>query len=78
MVPFSRRILQIVALCALLAYGCKSANQSTADQGTTLGGQSDQGWPRTYEKDGQQVIIFQPQVQSWTNQQQLKFRPPSP
>jgi hypothetical protein len=74
MIHSSRRILPIVALYALLACGCKSSDQSSANQGATLAPQFDLGWPRTFEKNGQQVIFFQPQVLDWANQQQIRFR----
>ncbi len=63
-----------MALYALLACGCKSSDQPSANQGATLAPQFDLGWPRTFEKNGQQVIFFQPQVLDWANQQQIRFR----
>src|SRR4051794_13823377 len=35
---------------------------------------TDTGWPRTHQKDGQTVVIFQPQVDEWKDQKSIAFR----
>jgi hypothetical protein len=32
------------------------------------------GWPRTFEKGGNTVVVYQPQVDSWKNHDVIKFR----
>ena len=34
----------------------------------------DQGWPRTFAKDGNSLVMYQPQVDAWTNYSQIRFR----
>lgn len=34
----------------------------------------DPGWPRVLEKDGQKVVIYQPQVDSWEDYRKIVFR----
>ena len=34
----------------------------------------DQGWPRTFTKDGDTLVMYQPQVDAWTNYTQIHFR----
>lgn len=34
----------------------------------------DPGWPRVLEKDGQRVVIYQPQVDSWDDYRKIAFR----
>ena len=34
----------------------------------------DTGWPRTHERDGQTVVIYQPQVDDWKDQKSMTFR----
>ncbi len=31
-------------------------------------------WPRTYEKGGHELIVYQPQVEAWENHKILKFK----
>jgi hypothetical protein len=35
---------------------------------------ADSGWPRFYENHGDQVLIYQPQIDSWTNYTNISFR----
>src|SRR5512145_1206241 len=35
---------------------------------------ADPGWPRMFEKDGNQVVVFQPQIDEWANSQMLRAR----
>ena len=35
---------------------------------------ADPGWPRVIEKNGNQLIIYQPQVDAWIDYKKLKFR----
>lgn len=35
---------------------------------------ADPGWPRMFEKDGNQVVIYQPQIDEWANSQILRAR----
>ncbi|MCL5271519.1 MAG: hypothetical protein M1457_13425 [bacterium] len=34
----------------------------------------DAGWPRVFEKDGQVVALYQPQIDSWENYRKITFR----
>src|SRR5262249_51526272 len=43
-------------------------------RGQTNAPPTDSGWPRTHEKDGQTVVIYQPQVDEWKDQKSTKFR----
>ena len=31
-------------------------------------------WPRTFEKGGDKIVMYQPQVDSWKDQAQIAFR----
>src|SRR5438067_9949676 len=42
--------------------------------GTTNAPPTDTGWPRTHQKDGQTVVIYQPQVDEWKDQKMIAFR----
>jgi hypothetical protein len=68
--PFFSSFIPILLVYAFLAVGCKSSNQEQ----TAISTQPMQSWPRTYQNNGQEVVIFQPQVLSWQDQQTLKFR----
>ena len=45
-----------------------------AQQTGTPAPDSDIGWPRTFTKDGTTVVLHEPQVDSWKNHAQIKFR----
>lgn len=34
----------------------------------------DQGWPRTFAKDGDSLVMYQPQIDAWTNYTRIRFR----
>ena len=58
----------VFLLCA-----CKSA-EPTPQTGATITSAT-QGWPRVFQgAGGQQVVVFQPQILSWEDQFDLKFR----
>ncbi|MFO0873691.1 MAG: hypothetical protein U0575_06930 [Phycisphaerales bacterium] len=42
--------------------------------GAATGAQNGSRWPRTFTKAGSTVVVYQPQVDSWTNHEQIKFR----
>lgn len=54
-------------LC-LLAGGLAQAAEAPSEP------PADNGWPRVYSKGGQQVVVHQPQVDSWDDWSRLKFR----
>ncbi|HPA18101.1 MAG TPA: hypothetical protein PLU30_10155 [Verrucomicrobiae bacterium] len=57
------RVAWFAGACALSAVG-QQAPEPVADP----------GWPRVLAKDGNQVVIFQPQVDEWANSQLLRAR----
>jgi hypothetical protein len=67
--PFFCRFITILLIYAFLALGCKSSDQNPPVSPYPM-----MEWPRTYQNDGRQVVIFQPQVLSWQDQTTLKFR----
>lgn len=38
------------------------------------GDAGDPGWPRTFSKGGTSIMLYQPQVDSWTNHETIEFR----
>src|SRR5262245_46052841 len=58
--------------------GCKNNSAQSAEffnspSGPPTGPQ-DPGWPRVFEKKGDQVTLYQPQVDSWKNYSEIAFR----
>lgn len=51
-----------------------SGGSAGATAGAANAPQSGSQWPRTFTKAGSTVVVYQPQVDSWTNHQQIKFR----
>ncbi|MCB2189288.1 MAG: hypothetical protein KQJ78_22960 [Deltaproteobacteria bacterium] len=35
---------------------------------------ADPGWPRVFQKDGRELLVYQPQIDSWENYQKLHLR----
>jgi hypothetical protein len=59
-----------LAIAALLSVGATPpAKNSSAGQTP-----ADPGWPRFYEKDGNTLTVYQPQVTSWEKYRELKGR----
>lgn len=70
-----------LACLLLLGTGCAHHDESPSFDQTSAFGQTselapiDNGWPRTYENGGQTVVVYQPQIDDWKNDQtQLDFR----
>lgn len=62
----------------LIAVLAAVAQAQVADAGSSPGSAQslavDNGWPRTFEKDGNTLVMHQPQVDSWTNYDKIAFR----
>jgi len=55
---------RLMVTLMLLAIGASALGQTTEDQ----------GWPRVFQKDGKELTVFQPQVDSWSDYKTLHFR----
>src|SRR5204863_8027435 len=73
----------IVLACSLLMCGWSRFGQSALGQAATPAASAapapsaapvDSGWPRTHQKDGQTVVIYQPQVDEGKDQSTIDFR----
>ena len=62
--------LIVFAASALLA-GELAAKSSKSD---ATSGPADPGWPREHYRDGNRLIVYQPQVDDWKNFQELSWR----
>ena len=65
----------------IIALGINALRDSRLDaradgpgQAADRGASQDSGWPRTYEKHGDQVVLYQPQVDDWTDHTTIRFR----
>jgi hypothetical protein len=47
---------------------------ATPNKGSAPGKPSDPGWPRRFKGSGQEVVVYQPQVDSWDNYTKLHYR----
>lgn len=66
----------VLSLCVALPVA-KSAAQEVAAPATrpsAAGAPADTGWPRTFNKDGNQVVIYQPQIDDWQDYAKIAFR----
>jgi len=64
-------------VCGLVACGWWSSRQAALAQAPAAPAPAapvDSGWPRTRAKDGQTVVIYQPQVDEWKDQKSIAFR----
>jgi hypothetical protein len=62
-----------LAVAALIALGSPAARAATpATAKTQAPAPADPGWPRFYEKDGNTLTVYQPQVTSWEKYRELK------
>jgi hypothetical protein len=71
-------VVAALALAALFA-GCKEKNTQMSQSGGPYqaGGGSgpvDPGWPRIFEKHGEKVMLYQPQIDEWNNYSKIAFR----
>ena len=64
-------LLQYVSLVAVLSV---SAIAGTAKSPTSSDQSGDPGWPREKNNNGNRLIIYQPQVDDWTNFRDLSWR----
>ena len=62
-VQMARRLLVLMLVCGIFS-GVPLAAQPVTDP----------GWPRVFEKDGKQLIVYQPQVDYWHGYTNLHFR----
>ena len=62
--------LIVFAVSALLA-GELAAKSSKSD---ATSGPADPGWPREHYRDGNRLIVYQPQVDDWKNFHELTWR----
>ena len=60
------RLLPVALLLSLLAGGAGAQEQPS--ELTEL------NWPRKYEKDGDKLVVYDPQIDSWENHEVLKAR----
>lgn len=68
--------LSIIGLVALTFAGpvTGAAQPSTDAPAAAEDAPADPGWPRAFEKDGVSVVIYQPQIDEWTNFSVVKLR----
>ena len=66
----------VVTVCVLSACFGITPHPSALGQSAAGGAASptDSGWPRMHEKDGQSVVIVQPQIDSWKDHTRIEFR----
>lgn len=68
----------ISCLALVLASGCVPKAQDGAALADGSGGAptapDDLAWPRTFSNGGSTVVMYQPQVDSWTNHETIRFR----
>jgi len=65
----------VLALMALfLAAILLSFSPVLSAQTSTQPAGDDPGWPREYNKDGHQVVVYQPQIESWQDNVLLKLK----
>lgn len=65
------RFLSVVIVSSFLISPLSAA---TPDRGAVAAKPSDPGWPRRFKGSGQEVIVYQPQVDSWDNYTKLHYR----
>jgi hypothetical protein len=76
------RAISLALMGFYLLAGCQAHARQTDDPARQVGQSASdsnstatyQGWPRTYEKHGDKVVLYQPQVDEWTNQANISFR----
>jgi hypothetical protein len=65
------RFLSVVIVSSFLT---SPAFAATPGKGVAAGKPSDPGWPRQFKGVGQEVVVYQPQVDSWDNYTKLHYR----
>jgi hypothetical protein len=74
---FTRSEIPILTLCILLFTGYtawgQEVNSSMGDQSASTEA-ADPGWPRTFQKEGGTVVLYQPQVDTWSSFSVIQFR----
>jgi hypothetical protein len=66
------RTLLIVSL--VVARSAAQPVPPAGGAGQLSGGPQETGWPRTYAKGEQQVLLYQPQIDDWQNHSKISFR----
>ncbi len=61
----------LIALCLLSLIGCASKSQPIPD---VMIPPMTQSWPREYSRNGNVILMYQPQVDSWVDRSTIKFR----
>jgi hypothetical protein len=67
----SMRFLSVVTVSA---FSILLSSAATPEKVATAGKPSDPGWPRRFKGGGQEVVVYQPQVDSWDNYTKLHYR----
>ncbi len=65
-------VLPIVFALSLTLFAPPNFAQQTKPAAT--GSPTDQGWPRTVERNGMRLVYYQPQIDSWPNQRTMNAR----
>ncbi|HUN81025.1 MAG TPA: hypothetical protein VMV81_05880 [Phycisphaerae bacterium] len=73
MFPRLTAILLLATLCGCEKNG-PTVVQSTQDTTAPAPSSADTGWPRIFEKKGEQVSLFQPQIDEWKDASKIEFR----
>jgi len=71
MSPSTSRLLPLALLLPLLACGSEAQQPQEQAQTPEL---TELNWPRKYERDGNTVVVYDPQIDSWEDYELLKAR----
>ena len=71
MAPSTSRLLPLALLLPLLACGAEAQQPQEQAQIPEL---TELNWPRKYERDGNTVVVYDPQIDSWEDHELLKAR----
>jgi hypothetical protein len=64
----------ISAACYGRVQQSTDAGGATQGAGQAATGPQDPGWPRVFEKDGAELVLYQPQIDEWPNHAKISFR----
>lgn len=70
-------VTSVLILTLALILGCQNArgqNASTTPTRDEVAPPMDPGWPRQFSKDGDTVLVYQPQVDDWKDYQVIHYR----
>ena len=76
---FIYSIVLTLGVTSVLA-GCQHGDRQSVSPGggqeasQQAGNSGDPGWPRVYEKDKEQVLLYQPQIDEWPSYSKITFR----